>query len=231
MRPTPLTCCKTPSAPSVRVGRVAVGVTRLRAGLHRAVVRMRALARAARPVTIRGSRLLGDRRGVAGVEFAMLALPFIALLGVVAESGVVILAQQTLDVSVDRASRLLRTGEFQDRADGSDPAQRLRQLMCGNSSLFFACRDILLDVTRADTFKGSQVSEPYDKQTKTVATSFGTQFQCPNGDDVVAIRAAVPILRYFSFLDFTGRRLAGNRQLLVSTLIFRAEAYDTKPCQ
>ena len=179
----------------------------------------------------RHPRLLADRRGVAGVEFAMLALPFFALLGVVAESGVVVLAQQTLDVSVDRASRLLRTGEFQDRADGSDPTQRLRQLMCGNSSLFFACREVRLDVTRAASFKGSQLAEPYDTQTKTVVQSFGTQFQCPAGDDVIAIRAAVPILRLFSFLDFTGRRLSNNRQLLVSTVIVRAEAYDAKPCQ
>ncbi len=161
----------------------------------------------------------------------MLALPFMALLGVIAESGVVVLAQQTLDVSVDRAARLLRTGEFQDRADGTDPTQRLRQLMCGNGGLFFACRDIRLDVTRADSFKGSQVAEPYDAQTKSVSLNFGTQFQCPMGDDVIAIRAAVPILRLFAFLDFSGRRLAGNRQLLVSTSIFRAEAYDAKSCQ
>ena len=179
----------------------------------------------------RWSGSLADRRGVAGVEFAMLALPFIALLGVVAESGVVVLAQQTLDVSVERGSRLLRTGEFQDRADGSDPAQRLRQLMCGNAGLFFACREVRLDVTRADTFKGSQVTEPYDTRTKSVTQNFGTQFQCPTGGDVIAIRAVVPVLRLFSFVDFTGRRLSDNRQLLVSTVIFRAEPYDAKPCQ
>jgi Flp pilus assembly protein TadG len=213
------------------VDSIAVRAADLRAWLRRASVHAWARVRfvsAAAPIR---AGLLADRRGVAAVEFAMLALPFIALLGVVAESGVVVLAQQTLDVSVDRASRLLRTGEFQDRADGSDPAQRLRQLMCGNSSLFFACRDVRLDVTRAETFKGSQVSEPYDTQTRTVSQSFGTQFQCPTGDDVIAIRAAVPILRLFAFLDFTGRRLADNRQLLVSTVIFRAEAYDAKPCQ
>ena len=193
--------------------------------------RLRACLRFASARGGRRRSLLADRRGVAGVEFAMLALPFIALLGVVAESGVVVLAQQTLDVSVDRASRLLRTGAFQDRADGSDPSERLRQLMCGQSSLFFACREVRLDVTRADSFKGSQVAEPYDARTKTVSQDFGTQFQCPAGDDVIAIRAAVPIMRVFSFLDFTGRRLSGNRQLLVSTMIFRAEAYDAKPCQ
>lgn len=177
------------------------------------------------------SVLGGDRRGVAGVEFALLALPFIALLGVVLESGIVVLAQQTLDVSVDQASRLLRTGEFQDRADGTDPTERLRKVMCGRSGLFFSCAEVRLDVTRADAFKGTQVAEPYDAQTKTVVQSFGTHFQCPVGDDVVAVRAAVPIMRLFGFLDFTGRRLSSNRQLLVSTAIFRAEAYDAKPCQ
>lgn len=174
---------------------------------------------------------LGDRRGVAGVEFAMLALPFIALLCVNAEAGVVVLAQQTLDVSVDRASRLLRTGEFQDRADGTDPTQRLRKEMCRGGGIFFVCRDVRFEVTRAGKFTNSAIVDPYDNETRDVASGFGTQFQCPTGSDVITVRAAVPIMRLFGFLDFTGRRLSDNRQLLVSTAIFRTEAYDAKPCQ
>lgn len=231
MRRTTETCRKPPIDRPALIGSMTARLAGLQAWLRGVSVSVR------NPFRPRFGRvgcravLLSDRRGVAGVEFAMLALPFIALLGVVAEAGVVVLAQQTLDVSVDRASRLLRTGEFQDRADGTDPTQRLRQLMCGNSGLFFACRDIRLDVTRADSFKGSQVAEPYDPKTKSVSQNFGTQFQCPMGDDVIAIRAAVPILRLFAFFDFSGRHLDGNRQLLVSTSIFRAEAYDAKACQ
>lgn len=176
------------------------------------------------------SAFAADRRGAAAVEFAILAVPFLAILCVIVESAMMTFAQQTLDVSLGRATRALRTGAFQDAADGSDPADRLRRLMCGGAVVFFRCSALQFDLTRATSFSTVQVAIPYDNHNKTWASGFGTQFQCPQGDDVVALRAAVPVLRLFSFMDFTRQSMGANLQLLVATAIFRAEPYSGKSC-
>ena len=72
-----------------------------------------------------------DDRGVAVVEFSLVALPLFVLIAVILEAAFVVFAQHRLDVSVERAARILRTGAFQSAATGEDPTTRLRTAMCG----------------------------------------------------------------------------------------------------
>ena len=53
---------------------------------------------------LRAGRFARHRGGASAVEFALLAAPFLALLGVVAESGLVALEQQTLVTLRDATS-------------------------------------------------------------------------------------------------------------------------------
>lgn len=188
------------------------------------------LSRGTETVRVHLRRFLLRRGGATAVEFALLAAPFLALLGVVAESGLVALEQQTLDIAVDRGVRQLRTGSFQDSADGSDPGQRFRRIVCSGPAVLFPCTDLRLDVSRAASFSASQPAEPFDKTKKTWAPGFGKRFDCPQGGDTVTVRAAVPVIRLFQMLDFTGRIMADKTQLLVATEIFRAEDYEPKSC-
>ncbi|NKF34118.1 pilus assembly protein, partial [Pseudomonas sp. BGM005] len=56
-------------------------------------------------------RLLGDRQGVAAIEFAILALPlFIMLFGII-EVSLMFFVNSALDASVHKISRMIRTGE------------------------------------------------------------------------------------------------------------------------
>lgn len=188
-----------------------------------------------RASTARGSgrRVRGfarHRAGASAVEFALVAAPFLALLGVVAESGLVALEQQTLDIALDRGVRQLRTGIFQDGADGSDPGQRFRKIVCTGPSVLFPCGDLRLDVTRATSFSTSQPAEPFDRTKKTLAAGFGMRFDCPQGGDTVTVRAAVPVVRLFQVLDFTGRIMSDKSQMLIATEIFQVEDYEPKPC-
>lgn len=184
------------------------------------------------------ARLLGAGRGFArarsgagAVEFALLAVPFLLLLCVVVEAAMMTLSQQTLDSAVDRATRALRTGAFQDAADGNDPATRLRNIMCGSAAVLFRCQDLKLDVTRGASFAVVRPAEPYDGRSKGWTQSFGSTFQCPQGGDIVAVRAAVPVLRLFNALDFTRQPMGTNAQLIVTTAIFSTEPYSGKACQ
>ncbi|GJE10406.1 hypothetical protein FOHLNKBM_1439 [Methylobacterium longum] len=178
----------------------------------------------------RARRLARHRGGASAVEFALLAAPFLALLGVVAETGLVALEQQTLDIALDRGVRQLRTGVFQDGADGSDPGQRFRKIVCSGPSVLFPCTDLRLDVSRAASFSSSQPAEPFDRTKKTWTAGFGMRFDCPQGGDTVTVRAAVPVVRLFQMLDFTGRIMSDKSQMLIATEIFQAEEYEPKPC-
>ena len=178
----------------------------------------------------RVGRFARHRGGASAVEFALLAAPFLALLGVVAESGLVALEQQTLDMAVDRGVRQLRTGIFQDAADGSDPSQRFRKIVCSGPSIMFPCTDLRLDVSRAASFAATKPTEPFDRTKKTWTVGFGTRFDCPQGGDTVTVRVAVPVMRLFQVMDFTGRIMSDKSQMLVTTEIFRAEDYEPKPC-
>lgn len=177
-----------------------------------------------------GGRFARNSAGATAVEFALLASPFLALFGVVVETGFVALEQLTLDIAVDRGSRLLRTGAFQDASDGSDPSQRFQRIVCGSQVVLFPCVDLRLDISRSPAFSSSQPAEPFDKTKKTWALGFGTRFDCPQGGDTVTVRVAVPVLRLFQFMDYTGRIMTDKTQLLVTTSVFKAEDYESKTC-
>lgn len=176
------------------------------------------------------ARLGADRRGATAVEFALIALPFFALMGVIVQGAINVLAQQTLDATVGRAARLLRTGAFQDAADGSDPGQRMRRVLCGSAVIFFRCDDVKIDLSTGGSFSQSQLAPAYDTTAKNWASGFGSRFDCPAGNDVVSLRVAVPVLGPFSMLDFTGQPMPGGRQLVTSTAVFRTEPYTGKSC-
>ena len=152
----------------------------------------------------RSRRFGRPRGGASAVEFALVAAPFLALFCVVAESGLVALEQQTLDTALDRGVRQLRTGIFQEGADGSDPGQRFRKIVCSGPSVLFPCTDLRLDVSRTVSFSTSQPAEPFDKTKKTWAAGFGMRFDC--------------------------RIMSDKSQMLIATEIFQAEDYEPKPC-
>jgi Flp pilus assembly protein TadG len=174
-------------------------------------------------------RLGADAAGSAAVEFAMLAFPFFAVLAVVFQAGLHILAQQSLDDAVDRVSRALFTGTFQADADGTPAADRMRSMMC-ESLQFVRCADLKLDVTSAASFAAAPPAQPYDAKAQTWNSAFGKTFTCPAGDSIVSITAAVPIPVYFSLVLRSGQAMPGGKQLLVSTAIFRAEPYPAGAC-
>lgn len=148
---------------------------------------------------------------------------------VIMEASILAFAQHQLDVSVQRATRLVRTGAFQEDGAG-DVAQQMRSLLCGSGLRFYQCEEMRFDLVRSATFAIKQIAPAYDVARGDWAAGFGTQFTCPSGGGIHVLRAAVPILRPFSFLDFTGQRMPGGKQLLTATAVFRTEDYADKPC-
>ncbi|MCJ2083873.1 TadE/TadG family type IV pilus assembly protein [Methylobacterium sp. J-090] len=169
------------------------------------------------------------RNGTTAVEFALVLLPFLMLLGAIFEASLLTLSQQTLSNNLDRAGRAVFTGAFQEGYDGTDAATRFRTALCSGPALF-NCADVKVEVTTAKTFATISVSDPYDAGAKALSASFGARFQCPAGNDVVTIRAAVVVPRFFTILDLSPRKIGASGQLIVATAVFRAEPYATGRC-
>lgn len=81
-------------------------------------------------------RLVRAESGAVAVEFAIVALPFITLLGVILESGIVLFVEYTLQASVQEAARLVRTGQAQ--AGAYSPAD-FKAKVCKTADLLFDC--------------------------------------------------------------------------------------------
>ena len=178
----------------------------------------------------RASRCFGPREeGATAVEFAMVGMPFFALVCALFEAGLLLLSQQTLDNAMDYAARTVFTGAFQEGYDGTPAADRLRKAVCSQVTTF-PCADVLIDVTTSSTFAARSLTSPYDAATKGVANSFGKKFQCPSGNDVVTVRAAVTVPRYFGFMDPDVMAIGKTARLIVSTVILRAEPYAAGKC-
>ena len=170
-----------------------------------------------------------DRRGATAVEFAFLAFPFFGILLVIFQAGLLVVSQQSLDAAADRANRVLFTGEFQSGANDTAAKDRLRALMCAGST-FVDCNELKVEVTASATFGSRVVNQPYDAAGKRWNPDFGKVFQCPGGNQVVTIQAALPVPMYTSLLSASARTMPGGRQLITSTAVFRSEPYPQGKC-
>lgn len=68
-------------------------------------------------------RFRSDAEGVVAIEFALVAMPFLMLVAAIFECCLVCLGQLTLDTAMDRATRAVFTGSFQEASDGTDPGE------------------------------------------------------------------------------------------------------------
>jgi Flp pilus assembly protein TadG len=89
------------------------------------------------------SRLLGATKryqnsemGATAIEFALVAFPFFALLGVIIETGAMMLTEFGLQAAVQEVARVARTGQAQGQSRNVD---YFKSEICKNASLVANC--------------------------------------------------------------------------------------------
>ncbi|MBX9933230.1 MAG: pilus assembly protein [Methylobacterium sp.] len=168
--------------------------------------------------------------GATAIEFGLVGLPFVLLLLVILEASLLLTAQLTFNNAVDRGARQVLTGNFQEKSDGTDPAVRLRKSIC-EGFVMFSCADLKVEVTTSPTYRTPSATNPYDADKKAMAEGFGNRFDCPNGDEIVSIRAATTVSAYLPMVDFTGSKIGTDKQLILATAVFRSEPFGPGRCQ
>jgi Flp pilus assembly protein TadG len=183
----------------------------------RIVARLSAPARAAR-------RLLRRQDGTAAVEFALVALPFLALLFAIIETGLVFFAGQALEDAVTESARKIMTGQAQ--IAGYDQEDFKNKVVCDymNSGIgLFDCQKVMVSVKTYSTFGEINTTPPIeDGELKLDPKKLPYQPGSPGDIVVVSLYYRWPIS--VSLLNENLTNVGGDR-LLVASSVFRNEPF------
>ena len=165
-------------------------------------------------------RLLTGRDGAAAVEFGILALPFVALIGAIFESALCFLAGQILDTAVADAGRLIRTGQAQ--ASSYSKAQFTTEV-CNRLYVMFDCANLQIDSKVYTNFTSAVTTMPIDSN-KNLDTS-GFTFAMGGSSEIVVVRAFYAYPLYFNKLGLDLSNLSDGSRLLSGVAAFRNEPF------
>jgi Flp pilus assembly pilin Flp len=182
---------------------------------------MRRLSMAAR-------RFGPNKDGATAVEFAILAVPFMALLFSIIELAIVFFISSTVNHSMQETAREIRTGQFQATCGGVD---EFKQKVCDGMSGLGNCQaNLRIDVVTSPTGRFLPNLLPPTPTTEDPSSPGEPQIlpdtyvSTPAGA-VVVVRA-----QYYHPLSIPGplTRLAnqpGNRRLISASTAFRNEPF------
>jgi Flp pilus assembly protein TadG len=188
---------------------------KIAAGIHRLLP-----ARAAR-------RFARQQDGAAAVEFALVALPFFALIFAILETALVFFAGQTLETAVSDTGRLIMTGQAQSA--GFSQADFKTQVCARLAGGLFDCTNgVYVNVKSYTSFGTVNTTAPVaNSQFDTTKMNYtpGT----PGCIVAVSLYYQWPV--YVSMLGDNLSNLNGGKRLLAATSVFRNEPYGPSgPC-
>ncbi|MEL7033672.1 MAG: TadE/TadG family type IV pilus assembly protein [Pseudomonadota bacterium] len=169
-----------------------------------------------------------DKRGMAAVEFALIAVPFFFLIFGLLEVCVIFIMSSILEHAASEAARQIRTGQFQNSGLADSAMQSsFKQDVCDELYGLMSCDGRLkLDVQVFADF-GSTGSTPglnYDGTTGDLDDScFG--FSAGTQNQIVVIRVFYEWDLIIPVLSAPLANMSNNRMLLQSTVAFRNEPF------
>ncbi len=180
--------------------------------------KLRRLARRASP-----RRFMRRQDGAVAVEFALILLPFLALMFGIMETALVFFADQTLETAVADSARLIKTGQAQTQ---NLTAQTFKNQVCARIYGLFNCANgVYVDVETYSSFGSITNTPPLDNTGKLVTSNFVYQ---PGGPgDIVVVRLYYQWPIYVSLMNLGNlANMSNNSRLLVATAAFVNEPYN-----
>lgn len=167
-------------------------------------------------------RIGRDRHGVAIIEFAAVAAPFVALILATLQTSLIFFAQQTLETTAEKTARQLVTNQAQNAGLGQAD---FRQAVCSNLPSFMTCANTMVDVQSAADFSGIDTTTPTIKYDKNGNVTNKWVYNPGSAGSIVVLRVMYlfPVIGGPLNLNFSNT--FGNKRLLVATQVFKSESY------
>ncbi|MGH6726367.1 MAG: TadE/TadG family type IV pilus assembly protein [Pseudolabrys sp.] len=166
-------------------------------------------------------RFVRHEDGAAAVEFALVAVPFLALIFAILETALVFFAGQTLEAAVSDAGRLIMTGQAQTQSfSQADFKSQVCARLAGG--LFDCTNGIYINVKTFNTFGTVSTTPPVNNgQFDTTKMNY-----TPGGPGcIVAVSVYYQWPIYVSMLGDNLSTLGNGTRLLEATSVFRNEPY------
>lgn len=166
-----------------------------------------------------------NRLGAVAAEFALLALPFFAILFAIFQIGVIFLAENELETATELTARQLLTGQGQ--AAGLTSSQFISGL-CSNLPVFFSCSGVMVDLVATTTFASANVdltppTLTYNAQGQ-VTNSWN--FQTGGTGSVLVLRVIYQFPVYINLLGLNLANLPNGTHRMMTTSVFAVEPYN-----
>lgn len=126
------------------------------------------------------TRLLRNTDGTVAVEFAIIAIPFFALMLIILNSALMVFCNAVVQGAVIEAARQIQTGQFQDTDTNCPPTQTtalaaFEANVCSNLFGQLPCGNLYFDVHTFSTFGAISLPTPtYNAQGNVTNNCFNT---------------------------------------------------------
>jgi Flp pilus assembly protein TadG len=168
--------------------------------------------------------------GAAAVEFALVAGPFIFVLGCICETGLMLFSEYVLQNSVQDAARLVRTGQT-SKGDGTVTlsASDFKTTLCAQVSIILDCANkVTVYVNSASNFAALSglVGSPLNIGPSAGGAAYPLTYN-PGGQ----LQAGAVVASYdwkftFPFMNFLGNLPGDTARRIYGIAIFRNEPFS-----
>lgn len=180
-------------------------------------------------------RLIRQQEGAAAVEFALVAIPFLALLFAILQTALVFFAGQVLESATAEASRLILTGQAQTtdfKTGAASPtgysADDFKNAVCAHIFGLFSCSGIYVNVQTYSSFSGVNTTSTPVTNGQFDSNKLAYNPGGPGCIEAVSVYYQWPIV--ISLLGDNLSNLGNGSRLLVATSVFRVEPYGASAC-
>lgn len=169
-------------------------------------------------------RFVRRQEGAAAVEFALVALPFLALTFAILETALVFFAGQTLEAAATDSARLIMTGQAQT---GGFDEDAFKDEVCKRVYGLFDCQNgVYVNVKTYSDFSSGATGVSTTPIKDGDFDPSDLQYDPGGPGDIVVVTLYYQWPIYVTLLGNNLDNLNGGKRLLVATSVFRNEPYQ-----
>jgi len=150
------------------------------------------------------------------VEFALIAIPFFALLGAIIELGILFTAEESLELAFQQTTRGLRTGSIKTQKDFIDG-------VCNLVTGLVNCKNIRVQSTVYT--QGTIPNRVNIPNSGTMPSMSSFSFDTGSGGNIIIVELFYIHKLFFNKLGLGIGNLGGGKQLIIFTRALRNEPY------